>query len=138
MKISGKDVKHIIVICVILVAFVGCEAGMSQQDRLNAFQADIEAGSDASVHFRGPNADSIGPGTFLSTSLAPGNLISFYSGDVISNDTFVITYNYTGGDDQASGDFINVGTGGLGGDDWYIVTITIDELSVPSTTETIP
>lgn len=140
MKITAKSQKFVILVLIALVSLFlnACKAGMSQQDRLDAFKADIVAGADVRGHFRGPNADTIDENTFLSTSLSPSNGISFYSGDVINNDGFITSYSYTPGDDQATGFFVNETSSGVSGDDWYISSITINALENYDTLQTIP
>jgi len=123
----------------VLAGISGCVAvtGMTVNQRISAFQSDIEAGNNTRKHFAGPGADGIIESTFTSSTLSPGNEVSFDSSIVsLGGDVYGVSYTIVGGlTGDAQLTMINVAPSGS---DWYISSITYNIGDEPDPVQTEP
>ena len=125
----------IITALAVLILIAGCDTGISKADRLEAFIADMESSPTANPreHFSGhPNAWKIDSGTFNTTNMAPNNSLDI-TGYVITGDTFTMDYTttaYPGGQSVTTASFHMV-TNNLGGEEWFIYSMTVPAAIAP-------
>jgi len=122
-------IAGLLVTAVLLIS--SCSAGVSKEQRLDLFIADMESGTvdnppDPREHFRGhPSAEKIDSGTFPSTDMDPTDGLNITGYD-IDGDTFTMTFTTNAVPDG------NVETASFhsepndtGGEDWYIKSMTV-------------
>lgn len=133
MKIEKVLPISLLVVIVGIVLFLGsCSAGMTKLDRLEAFKADIIAVDNPREHFEGhTNAASIDYAAVTTIDLDnnSGNLV--FTGQNISGDLFSLDFTIGISPYSVDGSFFNAGSGGLGGDDWYIFQMTNGVNTIP-------
>jgi len=107
----------------------GCSAGVSKEQRLELFIAEMESGAGANPreHFADdPNAADIDSNTFNSTDMAPDDGLDITGFD-IDGVTFTMdftTTTYPEGLTVYTASFYSEAND-LGGEDWYIRSMTV-------------
>lgn len=135
--------KIIIPFSIFLVILIsGCsQAGVSKEARLEAFIIEMESGVDANPrsHFAGhPSAYKIDSDTFDFTNMDPENNLDI-TGYVITGDTFTMDYTTDafGSETVLTASFY-VESGSLGGDVWFIKSMTVPTAGEPGGLKVIP
>ncbi len=129
MRTMKLIMAALVTVAVLLIS--GCSAGVSKEQRLDAFIADMESGTvgnppDPREHFAGhPNAFKIDSGTFPTTNMDPEDGLDI-TGYTITGDTFTMTYTTDTYQDQtiSTASFYSE-SNNLGGEDWYIKSMTV-------------
>jgi hypothetical protein len=108
----------------------GCSAGMTREERLEAFKADVLAVRNPRIHFEGhPDSSTVDYNMVASIGLdnrIPGNPLAFLN-QTITDVDFSLTFTVgSGPSETVTGTWYDAGTGGALGEDWYIRTMTDD------------
>ena len=132
MRFMRKQSFTLIIVMLLAAAILlisGCSAGTSKEQRLEAFIADMESSDSPNPreHFAGhPKADKIDSSTFNDTDMAPNDNLDI-TGYTISGDTFTMTFTtntFPDGESVETASFYSE-TNDLGGEDWYINSMTV-------------
>jgi len=116
----------------LILIISGCQAGVTKEQRLEAFISEMESGTAANPreHFEGhPFAYKIDKDTFDSTFMAPDFNLDI-TGYIISGDTFTMdfTSDFTVGSTVSTASFYSE-SNNFGGEDWYIKSMTVPTAS---------
>ncbi|MDF1569599.1 MAG: hypothetical protein RQ801_07430 [Spirochaetaceae bacterium] len=131
-----NDFRQIAFIAAVLglLTVSGCKAGISKEDRLTLFKADVIAVDNPKEHF-GNRVEAIGINYATITTVDLDNTSGNFdfTGQNISGDSFRLDFTIGGISDWVTGAFYSEDTGGLGGEDWYIRSITANTGAPPIT-----
>lgn len=125
----------IIAALAVIIMITGCNAGISKEDRLEAFILDMESGPTPNPreHFSGhSNAWKIDSDTFNTTNMAPNNNLDI-TGYVITGDTFTMDFTtdaFPGGLSVTTASF-HMEKNNLGGEEWFIYSMTVPAALAP-------
>lgn len=137
MKIKKTVIFIVAAGLLALIIFSGCNAGVSKEDRLTMFKADVIAGDSPKEHF-GSRSAAVGVnyGTITTIGLdnTSGNTTEF-TGRSIGGNSFTLNFDFTpptGGtsSETVTGTFYSE-ENGLSGEDWYIYEMTDGSVIIP-------
>lgn len=124
MTLRKGFIVVVLALSLIAVMFTGCDAGMTKEERLEAFKEDALAGRNLRSHFSGSNAGEVNSNTFTDIFDTTDNL-SINSSSSISGTSFSFDWSTdTAGSCTANGTFVSENSGL--GEDWYIYQIDPD------------